>query len=71
MAEHAEQGNADVSGVADDDVESAKAKFRAALDAKQARHHDAPGGGHSGGGPAGHAHGAVKGQKMFRRKSGG
>lgn len=51
--------------------QSAKEKFRAALEAKNARGHAAPGGARLGAaGGAAHSHGAAGGQKMFRRKSG-
>ena len=60
-------------GVAAESAETpqdAKAKFRAALEAKKARQAGSPDGGRAGGASSAHAHGAAGGQKMFRRKSG-
>lgn len=55
---------------ADATPQDAKAKFRAALEAKKARQSGSPDGARAGGSSSAHAHGAAGGQKMFRRKSG-
>lgn len=60
----------DAGETSGEEAQSAKEKFRAALDAKKAREHEKPGGGPLGP-DAGHAHGAAGGgQKRMRRKSG-
>ena len=51
-------------------TEDAKAKFRAALEAKKARSRAGAGGGRDGGGPGEGHTAAAHGHKVFRRKSG-
>lgn len=75
-ADETTPGAPETEGVPETETEgvpeqSAKDKFRAALEAKNARGHAAPGGARSGpGGGSAHSHGAAGSQKMFRRKSG-